>query len=67
MAFECGLSEAEAVGFFPIRDDPAKALLNKSLHGGLPLMSQGANFLKKGVWYLYGCFHMGSHIITYGN
>jgi hypothetical protein len=67
LAFESGFPETEAVTSFPLRDDPPKPFLNKGFHRGLFPVCQGAHLFKKAVWYLYGCFHMVSHIIKYGN
>jgi hypothetical protein len=63
VAFECSLSEPEAVTSLVLRNDPAETLFDKGLHGGPLSVGHLSGFFKEAVWYLYGCLHMANHII----
>jgi len=65
IALEGGLSETEPLTPFPFGNDPAETLLDKGLQRCSLSVGQLASLLKKAIWYLYGCFHIDSHIILY--
>ncbi len=62
VALESGLSQAEPATPFAFRDNPAETLFDKGLESCPLSVSQLASLLKEAIWYLYGCFHMYSHI-----
>ena len=43
-----------------------QTLFDNALHSCVLLVGQFSNFFKKAIRYLYGCLHMGNHIILYG-
>ena len=65
-SLERGLPKLEALALLVFGDDTSKTCLDKGLHGCVLLPGDPARFLEKAIRYLYGCLHMGNHIIRYG-
>lgn len=66
VSLERGLSEPEAASALALGKGPAETLFNNGLNGSLLPLSQLPHFIVKTIGYLYGCFHIASHIISYG-
>ena len=66
VALESGFPKPESAAALTFRKGPTETLFDNGLHGCLLSVSQLSHFFIKAVWYLYGCLHMGDHIIRYG-
>jgi hypothetical protein len=66
VSFETGLPESERAASLSLREGPTETLFDNGFYGSLLSMCQPPDFFVKIVWYLYGCLHMGNHIILYG-
>jgi hypothetical protein len=65
ISLEGGLPEPEMAATRTLRQRPAEALFDDSLHGRLLSLCQLPQLFVKTIWYLYGCLHTGNHIVMY--
>ena len=66
ISLECGLPESETASALTLGKGPTETLFNNGFNGSLLSLRQLSHFIVKTIWYLYGCFHIASHIILYG-
>jgi len=63
---ESCLPESETAATLSLRKVSTEALFDNGFYGSLLSLCQLPHFFVETIWYLYGCLHMGNHIILYG-
>ena len=66
LALEGHFAEAESAAPFALGENAPQALFDEGFQCGALAVRQLAGLLEEAVRYLYGRFHMASHITGYG-
>jgi hypothetical protein len=66
ISLETGFPESETAAALALRKSPTETLFDNGFYRPLLSLCKLPHLFVKAVWYLYGCFHIVSHIMLYG-